>query len=93
MELVLTIGAVAGFILPFFNIPLIARMVKRKSSEDISLVWLLGVWICILLMSPAALTSQDVAFRAFGITNLLFFTVVVVVTLKYRRGKKPQLID
>jgi uncharacterized protein with PQ loop repeat len=87
MEHITQIGAVAGFVLPFFNIPLIYRIVKRKSSDDFSLVWMIGVWICILLMSPAALTSEDVAFRAFGITNLIFFTVVVVVALKYRSWK------
>ncbi len=73
----------AGALLPIFNIPLILRIIKRKSADDISLVWLFGVWICILLMTPAALTSPDIAFRAFGWTNVVFFTGVVVVTVKY----------
>jgi uncharacterized protein with PQ loop repeat len=88
MEYVHQVGAVAGFVLPFFNIPLIIRIIRRKSSNDLSLVWILGVWICILLMSPAALTSDDFAFRAFGYTNLIFFTAVVFVALKYRKSEK-----
>jgi len=88
MDFFTQVGTIAGFILPFFNIPLIARIVKRKSSDDISLVWVIGVWICILVMSPAALTSKDIAFRAFGITNLIFFTAVTFVTLRYRKVKK-----
>lgn len=83
MEILYTISVWAGALLPLFNIPLIMRIVKRKSADDISLVWLFGVWICILLMSPAALASKDFAFRAFGWTNLIFFTGVVVVTVKY----------
>ena len=88
MGVAVKIGAIAGFILPFFNIPLIVRIIKRKSSDDISLVWVIGVWVCILFMSPTALTSSDFAFRAFGVTNLIFFTTVVVVTVRYRLGKK-----
>ena len=38
-------------------------------------------------MSPAALMSQDIAFRLFGWTNLIFFTVVVVVAAKYHKGQ------
>jgi hypothetical protein len=34
-------------------------------------------------MSPAAFLSQDFAFKLFGWTNLIFFTVVVIVALKY----------
>lgn len=85
MDLIQKIGAIAGFIMPFFNIPLILRIIKRKSSDDISLGWVMGVWICILLMTPAALTSQDIAFRAYGITNVIFFTAVTFVTLKYHK--------
>ena len=80
MNFLSKLGAVAGFILPFFNIPLILHIIKRKSSDDISLVWVIGVRVCILIMSPAALTSKDVAFRSFGITNLIFFTAVTFVT-------------
>ena len=64
------------------------RLVKRKSADDISLVWLFGVWVCILLMSPAALTSPDIAFRAFGWTNVVFFTGVVFATVKYHHKFK-----
>lgn len=83
MDLLQTISIWAGAVLPLFNIPLIIRIIRRKSADDISLVWLFGVWICILLMSPAALTSPDIAFRSFGWTNIIFFTGVVVVTVKY----------
>jgi uncharacterized protein with PQ loop repeat len=88
MEFLIQLGAVAGFVLPFFNIPLILHMVRRKSSDDISLVWVIGVEVCILLMSPSALTSKDIAFRAFGITNLIFFTAVAFTTLWYRKNKQ-----
>ena len=88
MDILYKISAWAGALLPLFNIPLIMRIVKRKSADDISLVWLFGVWICILLMSPVAFVSHDFAFRAFGWTNLIFFTGVVVVTVKYHHRFK-----
>ncbi len=84
------IGILAGVVLPLFNIPLILRMVQRKSSQDISLSWAVGVWVCIILMTPQVLRSQDVAFRAFGIVNIIFFSAVVFFVLKYRT-RRPRL--
>ena len=82
------VGMVASIALPLFNIPLILRIIKRKSADDISLIWVFGVWLCILLMSPATLTSKDVIFYWFGWMNLIFFTGVVVVTVKYHHKFK-----
>ena len=84
------IGMIAAITMPFFNIPLIMRLQKRKSSEDISISWVLGVWICIVLMTPQALRSPDSAFRAFGIVNIFFFTVVTFFVLKYRCPSTPK---
>ena len=80
------IGLVAGVLLPFFNIPLIIRLRKRKSSEDMSVTWAVGVWVCIVLMTPQALRSTDIAFRAYGVVNIFFFTIVTFYILKYRRS-------
>lgn len=79
---------VAGVALPLFNIPLIIRLVRRKSSEDLSLSWAVGVWVCIVLMTPQALRSSDIAFRAYGIVNILFFSVVTFLVVKYRSKEK-----
>ena len=80
------VAFVAAIILPFFNIPLIVKMVRRRSSQDISLWWLLGVWTCILLMAPSAFRSEDVVWRTFSYFNIVLFTMVVITTLKYRKG-------
>ena len=96
MEILYKISAWAGILLPLFNIPLIMRIIKRKSADEISLVWVFGVWICIFLMSPAAFTSSDFAFRAFGWANVIFFTGVVGVTVKYHhrfKKQKPRATD
>lgn len=79
------IGTVSAIALPLFNIPLIIRLIQRKSSQDFSLAWALGVWVCIVLMTPQALRSSDFTFRAFGIVNILFFSVVAFLIVKYRR--------
>ena len=81
------LGILASFLMPFFNIPLILHIVKRKSSDDISLTWLLGVWLCIVAMFPATWISHDPAFKVFGIVNIIFFSLVVAVSLKYRKPK------
>jgi hypothetical protein len=79
-----TLGLIAAVLMPLWNIPLIIRIGRRKSSRDISLPWALGVFGCILLMLPSALASPDVIFRAFGIVNALLFGAVVVQVLRYR---------
>ncbi|MFH1622486.1 MAG: hypothetical protein ABIA97_05120 [Candidatus Omnitrophota bacterium] len=78
------IGLIAAVVLPFWNIPLIVRIQKRKSSKDISLSWALGVWGCLILMFPAAIISGDIVFKVFNIVNIIFFSFVVVQTLRYR---------
>ncbi len=83
-ELFKIVGLVAGIILPLFNIPLITKIIQRKSSKDISLTWALGVWVCIVLMSPSAFTSADIVFRIFSYINVTMFTLVVITVLRYR---------
>ena len=82
------IGMIAAVTLPFFNIPMILRLLKRKSSEDFSLTWATGAWVCIVLMTPQALRSPDRTYRAFGVVNILFFSAVFFLVLRYRL-KKP----
>ncbi len=79
------IALIAAIILPMWNIPLIVRIIKRKSSSDISLYWVLGVWTCFLLMAPEAFKSSDSVWRAFSIVNLISFTIVAIVVLIYRK--------
>ena len=81
------IGLVTAIVLPFWNIPLILRIVRRKSSEDISLWWALGVWVCIVLMFPSGLRSHDLVWRTYNIINFIMFTGVVAVTLRFRKRK------
>lgn len=81
------IGVVSSVALPLFNIPLIVKLLRRKSSADFSLAWSTGVWICIVLMTPQALRSSDTAFRAFGIVNIVFFSIVAYLILKYHPKK------
>jgi hypothetical protein len=38
------LGVVSGVLMPLFNIPLILRIARRRSSEDISVAWVVGVW-------------------------------------------------
>ncbi len=78
------IALAAAVILPMWNIPMVVRIVKRKSSGDISIYWAVGVWVCLALMAPQAFNSPDIVWRVFGIMNFVFFTAVLVAVLAYR---------
>ncbi len=80
------ISAAAAIVLPLFNIPLIVRIQKRRSSQDVSLTWALGIWICFIVMLPAGLVSPDKVYRVFCVANITLFTGVVVQVLRFRRG-------
>lgn len=91
MSILEIISLICAVVMPFFNIPLIMRIVKRRSSEDISLIWTLGVWVCILLMAPSGFQSKDIVWKTFNITNLVLFTAVVFFVLKYhKRARKGE---
>ena len=81
------VALVASLILPLWNLPLIFRIYKRKSSKDISLYWAMGVWVCLVFMFPSAFRSKDMVWRVFNIVNFFFFTAVVIFVLAYRKGK------
>ncbi|MDP8264236.1 MAG: hypothetical protein P9M12_01995 [Candidatus Aceula lacicola] len=81
------LGLVAAIVLPLWNIPLVIRIFKRKSSEDISLLWVVGVWVCLILMAPSGFVSEDVVWKAFNIVNLVLFSFVFVITLIYHKGR------
>jgi hypothetical protein len=73
----------SAVLMPFFNIPLILRIVKRRSSEDISLTWVVGVWACVVGMVPASIISSDVVLYTFGIVNVIFFSGVLFAVLYF----------
>jgi len=78
------LGLIAALVLPLWNIPLLVRIVQRKSAKDFSLWWTLGVWFTLLLMLPSALVSDDVVFKVFNVANIAIFTAVVIGVVRYR---------
>lgn len=82
-----TIGLIAGIILPLWNIPLIVRIEKRKSSSDISMFWAVGVWVCLVLMFPSAYVSEDIVYKTFSIMNIVLFSAVAIEVIRFRKGK------
>ncbi|MFH2137533.1 MAG: hypothetical protein ABII88_03360 [Candidatus Omnitrophota bacterium] len=86
-DLIKTVGLVAAVILPLWNIPLIARIIRRKSSDDVSLYWVCGVWVCFVFMFPAAISSADIVWKTFNIANMVLFSAVMATVLFYRVKK------
>jgi uncharacterized protein with PQ loop repeat len=85
MRIIQIIGMLSGIIMPLFNIPLILRIIRRRSSGDISLVWVIGVWSCVIAMLPYSLQSRDPVLVVFGIINSLFFSAVFFTVLYFHR--------
>ncbi len=79
------LGFAAAVALPFWNIPLILTLQKRRSSKDISLSWALGVLACLILMLPSGLRSADPVFRVFCVMNAGMFAIVTAQVLRFRR--------
>lgn len=82
-----TVALIASIVLPLWNIPLILKIIRRKSSRDVSLEWAVGVWVCLALMAPAGFVSKDIVWKTFNIVNLFLFSGVMVTVLIYRNGK------
>jgi hypothetical protein len=82
-----TIGFWAAVILPLWDIPLIIRIIQRKSSQDISMIWAFGIWITSVMMAPSAFISGDRLAIGFNTMNVIMLTGVLIVVIKYRKGK------
>ena len=82
-----TIGLWAGIALPLWDIPLIVRIIRRKSSADISLIWMWGLWLSSVLMAPSAImANSNPSAVAFNIVNVIALTVLLIVVIKYHKG-------
>ena len=84
-----TAGLIAAIVLPLWNIPLIVRISRRKSSQDLSLWWTFGILGCLVLMLPAGLRSSDLVFRVFTVVNAVLFSGVVIQVVRYRQRGAP----
>jgi uncharacterized protein with PQ loop repeat len=80
------LALIASVVMPLWNIPLIVKIIQRKSSDDLSLSWVWGVWACMLLMIPWALVTQELVLKVFSFVNFILFSGVLMAVIKYRRG-------
>jgi uncharacterized protein with PQ loop repeat len=74
---------VSSILMPFFNLPLMLRIIRRRSSQDISLVWVVGVWFCVMGLLPSSLQSPHPILFAFGVVNALLFSGVFLSVLYF----------
>lgn len=87
MQIVDYVSTVAAAALPLFDIPLIVRIVRRKSSADISISWIVGLWVCSVGMAPAAIiSSEDMVWKTFNVVNVILLTGVLIAVIYYRKG-------
>lgn len=87
MQIMDYVSTVAAAALPLFDIPLIVRIVRRKSSADISISWIVGLWVCSVGMAPAAIiSSEDMVWKTFNVVNVILLTGVLIAVIYYRKG-------
>jgi uncharacterized protein with PQ loop repeat len=87
------LGMVSGIMMPFFNLPLMLRIIRRRSSQDISLVWVVGVWFCVMGLLPSSLQSPDPILFAFGVVNALLFSGVFFSVLYFHPAVRRRRHD
>lgn len=87
-DLIRFLGLCAAVILPLWNIPLIVRIIQRRSSQDISLWWAVGVWVCLVIMAPSGLISKDIVWKVFNIVNFILFSAVMITAVMYHKGRQ-----
>ena len=85
MSIVEGVSTVCAVTMPLWNIPLIIKICKRRSSQDLSLVWVIGVWLSIVGMLPSVLSSSDMVYKFFGIMNVTMFTCVTIVAIRFHK--------
>ena len=78
------LGLIGATVMPLWNIPLIIRIGRRRSSKDLGVSWTLGIFACILLMLPASLISPDPILKIFSVANTVLFGGVVIQVVRYR---------
>jgi uncharacterized protein with PQ loop repeat len=83
-----TVGFWAGVMLPLWDIPLIVRVIRRKSSADISLLWTWGLWLSSVFMAPSSFLVHNPMAMAFNIVNVTTLTVVLIAVVKYRKEER-----
>jgi uncharacterized protein with PQ loop repeat len=84
------IGMIAAIVTPLWNIPLIVKLIKTKSSKEFSLLWVFGMWACLTLMTPSGLLSTDTTFLVLSILNFTMFSAVLFCVVLYRNGHPKQ---
>ena len=90
------VGLAGGIILAVFYVPQIYRIIKRKSSEDISIYFVLGMVLGISFLEVMAVNdafNNGVA-RTFFITNTLALVMVstmFVLVIAYRPAVRAAL--
>lgn len=85
------LGYICSMIVPVFHIPLIMKLVRKKSSQEWSLLSVIGFWIATLGIQPWALMTDDRALTILNTLSLMFISVELVLVIKYRRNVPPKL--
>ena len=82
------IGLAAGVLTASSLIPQVVKTLKEKKAEDVSLVMLFVLQAGIVLWILYGIKREDFPIIATNSFSLLVNIIMVVLRIKYKRGKK-----
>jgi len=86
-----TFFAVVGyFILWFSYIPQIRKLYERKSSDDLSIMWLALLTLALCLITIFSFTTTVVIYILGNIVSVFFCVVLIVMAEYYRRNGRRE---
>jgi len=84
-EILMSVGA---FIIVLSWFPQLIKLLKRKSSADISIPFLITIITGTVLLIPHSIVINDIYFILLNTTASIIAFIVLVLAIKYRKGVK-----
>ena len=84
-----TFFALIGYIILWFSyIPQIKKMYDRKSSDDLSIMWLALLTLALCLITVFSFTTTVVMYILGNTVSVFFCAVLIIMAEYYRRNGK-----
>lgn len=82
------VGLIAGFFTSLSLLPQLIKLIKNKKAEDISLFYLIILFIGIALWTWYGFLQNDIPIIATNAFSLILNSIVIILGLKYKSAEK-----
>ena len=87
-EVLAIVATVVGVIVSLGGIPQILKILKRKSSSDVSITMILIILVGYLVWLFYGWSIMNYPLLITNVTGIIVFSTALAVTIKYHKGKK-----